>query len=44
VGVLVAVAPVSGLARVIAAVPEVALAIGYDIDQAFEGLDSDPWG
>jgi 4-carboxymuconolactone decarboxylase len=44
VGTLVAVAPVGGLARVIAAVPEVALAIGYDIDQAFEGLDSDPRG
>jgi alkylhydroperoxidase/carboxymuconolactone decarboxylase family protein YurZ len=42
VGTLVAVAPVSGLARVIAATPEVALAIGYDLDQAFEELDSDP--
>jgi 4-carboxymuconolactone decarboxylase len=44
VGVLIAVAPISGLARVIAAVPQIALAIGYDIEQAFEGLDSDPWG
>jgi 4-carboxymuconolactone decarboxylase len=42
VGTLVAVAPISGLARVIAAIPEVALAIGYDIDQAFEELDKDP--
>jgi hypothetical protein len=42
VGTLVAVAPISGLARVIAAIPEVALAIGYDIDQAFEEHDKDP--
>ena len=42
VGTLVAVVPISGLARVIAAIPEVALAIGYDIDQAFEAFDSDP--
>ena len=39
VGVLIAVAPISGLARVIAATPEVALAIGYDIDQGFETFD-----
>jgi 4-carboxymuconolactone decarboxylase len=39
VGVLIAVAPISGLARVIVATPEVALAIGYDIDQAFETFD-----
>ena len=32
-------APISGLARVIAATPEVALAIGYDIDQGFETFD-----
>jgi hypothetical protein len=36
---LVAVAPICGLARVIGATPEVALAIGYDIDQAFETFD-----
>ena len=36
VGTLIAVAPISGLARVISATSEVALAIGYDIDQAFE--------
>ena len=35
-------APISGLACVIAAVPKVALAIGYDIDQAFQELDEDP--
>jgi 4-carboxymuconolactone decarboxylase len=44
VGALVAVAPISGLARVISAIPEVALAIGYDIDQAFEALDRDSRG
>jgi 4-carboxymuconolactone decarboxylase len=44
VGALVAVAPISGFARVISATPEVALAIGYDIDQAFEALDRDSRG
>jgi 4-carboxymuconolactone decarboxylase len=39
VSALVAVAPICGLARVISATPEVALAIGYDIDQAFEAFD-----
>ena len=43
VGVLIAVAPITGLARVVSATPEVALSIGYDIDQAFEASDSDPW-
>ena len=41
VGTLIAVAPISGLARVISATPEVALAIGYDIDQAFETFNGD---
>jgi len=41
VGTLIAVAPICGLARVVSATPEVALAIGYDIDQAFEALDRD---
>ena len=41
VGTLVAVAPISGLARVISATPEVALAIGYDLDAAFEELNGD---
>ena len=41
VGTLIAVAPISGLARVISATSEVALAIGYDLDQAFEGLSGD---
>jgi 4-carboxymuconolactone decarboxylase len=44
VGVLVAVAPISGLARVISATPEVALAIGYDLDAAFEELDGESRG
>ena len=44
VDALVAVAPISGLARVISAIPEVAIAIGYDIDQAFEALDRDSRG
>jgi 4-carboxymuconolactone decarboxylase len=41
VGTLIAVAPISGLARVISATSEVALAIGYDIDQAFETFSGD---
>jgi alkylhydroperoxidase/carboxymuconolactone decarboxylase family protein YurZ len=41
VGALIAVAPISGLARVISATPEVALAIGYDLDQAFETFNGD---
>jgi alkylhydroperoxidase/carboxymuconolactone decarboxylase family protein YurZ len=42
VGLLIAVAPIIGLARVVAATPAVARSIGYDIDRAFEALDSDP--
>jgi 4-carboxymuconolactone decarboxylase len=41
VGALVAVAPICGLARVISATPEIALALGYDIDQAFETFNGD---
>jgi alkylhydroperoxidase/carboxymuconolactone decarboxylase family protein YurZ len=44
VGTLIAVAPISGLARVISATPEVALAIGYDIDQAFEERNGESRG
>jgi hypothetical protein len=36
------VAPITGLARVVAAAPAVARSIGYDIDRAFEALDSHP--
>lgn len=39
VGTLIAVAPICGLARVIAAAPEVALSLGYDLDAAFEAFD-----
>jgi 4-carboxymuconolactone decarboxylase len=41
VGTLIALAPISGLARVVSATPEVALAIGQDIDQAFETFNGD---
>jgi len=41
VGTLIAVAPISGLARVISATSEVAMAIGYDLDHAFEALNDD---
>jgi hypothetical protein len=36
---LKAVAPTVGLARVVSAVPSVALALGYDIDTALEAVD-----
>jgi len=36
VGTLIAVAPTIGVARVVSAVPALALAIGYDIDAALE--------
>ncbi|HEY7362031.1 MAG TPA: carboxymuconolactone decarboxylase family protein [Streptosporangiaceae bacterium] len=38
-GVLLAIAPVAGLGRVVAAAPEVATALGYDIDAALEEPD-----
>lgn len=38
VGTLIAVAPVVGIARVVAAAPELAGAIGYDLDSALERL------
>jgi 4-carboxymuconolactone decarboxylase len=44
VGTLIAVAPISGLARVISAIPGVALAIGYDIEQAFEAFNGNERG
>ena len=44
VGTLISVAPICGLARVVSATSEVALAIGYDFDQAFEALDRDSRG
>lgn len=36
VGTLIAVAPTVGLARVVSAAPELALALGYDVDAALE--------
>src|SRR6516165_9818579 len=39
--VLLAIAPVAGLGRIVAAAPEVATALGYDIAAALEGLDDD---
>lgn len=39
VGVLIAVAPTVGLARAVSAAPELALAIGYDVDAALEAID-----
>jgi alkylhydroperoxidase/carboxymuconolactone decarboxylase family protein YurZ len=41
VGTLIAVAPTVGLARVVSAAPELALALGYDIDAAFEAAEAD---
>jgi hypothetical protein len=37
-----AVAPITGVTRVVAAAPEFALALGYDLDTALEGWDGDP--
>jgi len=36
VGTLIAVAPTVGLPRVVSAAPELALALGYDVDAALE--------
>jgi 4-carboxymuconolactone decarboxylase len=36
VGILIAVAPAIGLARVVSAAPDLAFALGYDVDAAFE--------
>jgi 4-carboxymuconolactone decarboxylase len=36
VGVLIAVAPAVGLARVVSAAPQLALALGYDVDDELE--------
>ena len=40
-GALVGVAPISGLARMLSATLEVALVVGYDIDQAFDTSNGD---
>ena len=36
VGLLIAIAPIVGLARVVSAAPELALSLGYDINRALE--------
>ena len=41
VGTLIAVAPTVGLARVVSAAPELALALGYDLDAALESPEVD---
>jgi alkylhydroperoxidase/carboxymuconolactone decarboxylase family protein YurZ len=41
VGTLIAVAPTVGMARVVSAAPELALALGYDVDAAIETRDGD---
>ena len=41
VGTLIAVAPTVGTARVVSAAPELALALGYDVEAAFEGAEAD---
>jgi 4-carboxymuconolactone decarboxylase len=38
-GTMIAVAPISGIARVVQATSDVALQLGYDLDAAFEELD-----
>ena len=43
VGTLIAVAPIVGVARVVAAVPRLALPIGYDLDAALEAFNGDPY-
>src|SRR3954471_3565813 len=39
VGILIAVAPEIGLGRAVSAAPELALALGYDVDAALEAAD-----
>jgi hypothetical protein len=41
VGGLVAVAPTIGVARAVSGAPELALALGYDVDAALEAPDGD---
>lgn len=43
VGILIAVAPITGVPRIVSSVPKVAPAIGYDLDEALERLDGDPY-
>ena len=39
VDVLIAVLPIAGVPRVIAAAPRLAIALGYDVDDGLEGVD-----
>jgi 4-carboxymuconolactone decarboxylase len=41
VGTVIAVAPTVGLARVVSAAPELALALGYDVEAALEALEDE---
>lgn len=41
VGTLIAVMPVVGVARVVSAAPNLGLALGYDVGEAFETVDED---
>ena len=41
VGIVVAVAPIIGLARVVSAAPQLALALGYDVEAALEAREGD---
>jgi alkylhydroperoxidase/carboxymuconolactone decarboxylase family protein YurZ len=38
-GVLLAIAPVAGLGRIVSAAPDVATALGYDVEAALEELE-----
>ena len=42
VGTLIAVTPTVGLARAVSAAPELALALGYDVEAALEAPGEDP--
>jgi 4-carboxymuconolactone decarboxylase len=39
-GTLIAVMPIVGVARVVAAAPNLALALGYDVSEALEAIDT----
>ena len=41
VGTLIAVLPIVGVARIVSAAPNLALALGYDVAEAFEAIRGD---
>jgi 4-carboxymuconolactone decarboxylase len=41
VGTLIAITPTVGVARAVSAAPELALAVGFDVDEALENLDGE---